>query len=340
MRKFRRTRGGFTLIELLVVIAIIAVLVALLLPAVQQAREAARRTQCKNNFKQIGLALHNYHDTHGSFPPGWMEDPRVTVTDAGLWAWSALILPQMEQASLYQLLKVGDNKVSQAYTNFLPEMQARNSAFRCPTDTGPDVTEGSRWLRMPGTSNNAGRRFLAVSNYLLSNSSARLMRSPTPVGTNASHVAADNGGATGPFYFNSRTNIRDFTDGTSNTILGGERVYYQPEGEAQAGILYAISNSHETSAGRVRNSGWNNFNGKACALSCTGRSINWSNEGDTSRRSVYSSHHEGGAQFVFADGSVRFISENIHHDWGTTDVDSTLEALVGMQDGLTVTANF
>ncbi|MFG0295400.1 MAG: DUF1559 domain-containing protein, partial [Maioricimonas sp. JB045] len=102
-------RRGFTLIELLVVIAIIAILVALLLPAVQQAREAARRSQCKNNLKQIGLALHNYHDTHGSFPPGYIAryvsatDPASAETGPG-FAWGTMILPFLDQSPTYNQL--------------------------------------------------------------------------------------------------------------------------------------------------------------------------------------------------------------------------------------------
>jgi prepilin-type N-terminal cleavage/methylation domain-containing protein len=101
----RRRWPAFTLIELLVVIAIIAILVALLLPAVQQAREAARRTQCKNNLKQLGLALHNYHDQHLVLPPGYVSDYTSAGTDTGPgWGWAAMMLPQMDQAPLYQTI--------------------------------------------------------------------------------------------------------------------------------------------------------------------------------------------------------------------------------------------
>ncbi|MEQ9070724.1 MAG: DUF1559 domain-containing protein, partial [Gimesia chilikensis] len=91
---------GFTLIELLVVIAIIAILIALLLPAVQQAREAARRTSCKNNLKQLGLGLHNYHDTHGCYPPGYIYRPGASGNQLG-FGWVAMILPMIDQANLY-----------------------------------------------------------------------------------------------------------------------------------------------------------------------------------------------------------------------------------------------
>ena len=97
---------GFTLVELLVVIAIIAVLIALLLPAVQQAREAARRTQCKNNLKQIGLALHNYHDNYNALPPGWIGVTNGGPDIYGLngWGWASRILPQIDQSPLYNQL--------------------------------------------------------------------------------------------------------------------------------------------------------------------------------------------------------------------------------------------
>src|SRR6188472_548040 len=102
------SRRGFTLIELLVVIAIIAILIALLLPAVQQAREAARRSQCKNNLKQLGLALHNYHDTSNTLPPGWIAVPTMsgnTNASAPCWGWGTMILPGLDQAPLYSSMQ-------------------------------------------------------------------------------------------------------------------------------------------------------------------------------------------------------------------------------------------
>ncbi|WP_339749897.1 DUF1559 domain-containing protein [uncultured Rubinisphaera sp.] len=116
-----RKRIGFTLIELLVVIAIIAILVALLLPAVQQAREAARRSSCKNNLKQIGLAMHNYHDTHSCFPPGYVD--QMGESDEGdaltenQWGWGSQILPFLEQGAVFDVLDVGDNKLSDCATS-------------------------------------------------------------------------------------------------------------------------------------------------------------------------------------------------------------------------------
>ena len=126
MRPILRHRG-FTLIELLVVIAIIAVLIALLLPAVQQAREAARRTQCKNNLKQIGIALHSYHDTFGGFPPGYVVG--AAPANAG-YAWSAMILPNMDQAVLYNALNFSSVPAGSVVLS-LP-------AWKCPSDTQSD----------------------------------------------------------------------------------------------------------------------------------------------------------------------------------------------------------
>jgi prepilin-type N-terminal cleavage/methylation domain-containing protein len=138
----RATRSGFTLIELLVVIAIIAVLIALLLPAVQQAREAARRSQCKNNLKQLGLAMHNYHDTFGAFPPGWIAATRGVGPDVngGLngFGWGAMILPMMEQAPVYNQfrfeLSINDTTGTPSNRSLIATSLP---TFRCPSDPAP-----------------------------------------------------------------------------------------------------------------------------------------------------------------------------------------------------------
>jgi prepilin-type N-terminal cleavage/methylation domain-containing protein len=130
----RRRDLGFTLIELLVVIAIIATLIALLLPAVQQSREAARRVQCKNHLKQIGLALHNYHDTAQTLPPGFVLAPWPAVAPQ-LWGWNTMILPQMDQTALYHAIdtnrSIGD--VATATPNLGATILP---AMRCPSDVG------------------------------------------------------------------------------------------------------------------------------------------------------------------------------------------------------------
>src|SRR5438067_9147484 len=135
----RRIVRGFTLIELLVVIAIIAVLVALLLPAVQQAREAARRTQCKNNLKQLGLAMQNYHDTMGKFPPGFVTAvPNDFNITGDFWSWGVFIAPQIDLANIYNALQPGTNSLTAALSNpnTLAVLQTPLPSFRCPSDVG------------------------------------------------------------------------------------------------------------------------------------------------------------------------------------------------------------
>ncbi|MDA0282751.1 MAG: DUF1559 domain-containing protein [Planctomycetota bacterium] len=134
-----RQRRAFTLIELLVVIAIIAILVALLLPAVQQAREAARRSQCRNHLKQIGVSLHNYHSTFGLFPPGAvMRVPTVNVEEE--WGWAAFILPDMDQPALSVSLGVNDSRLMEALADSSRHvyLQTMLSVYHCPSDPGDE----------------------------------------------------------------------------------------------------------------------------------------------------------------------------------------------------------
>ncbi|WP_250846849.1 DUF1559 family PulG-like putative transporter [Aquisphaera insulae] len=205
---------AFTLIELLVVIAIIAVLIALLLPAVQSAREAARRAQCTNNLKQIGLAMHNYHETHGQFPCGYLilpggnanmgtPDPLTRDTGPG-WAWGSLLLPYMEQSPLYASLNVNLPCWSMANTT-----GARTSlnAFLCPS-----VSESSLQYDVKDEGGNVLARF-SRSHYAASAGRRE-----------AWGYAADDWTtlADGPIYRNSRTRAASVTDGLSNTIFVGE----------------------------------------------------------------------------------------------------------------------
>lgn len=129
-------KRAFTLIELLVVIAIIAILVSLLLPAVQQAREAARRSQCKNNLKQIGVALHNYHGAHKLFPPGWIP-AAGSMTAPASWAWSAMIPPQLEQAPLYAALGVGTLSTPPPPGHLNDRVVP---TYICPSDASSNIT--------------------------------------------------------------------------------------------------------------------------------------------------------------------------------------------------------
>lgn len=295
--KISRSPKGFTLIELLVVIAIIAILIALLLPAVQQAREAARRTQCKNNLKQLGLALHNYHDIHNTFPQGCAAryNGNDVVGNYESWGWTASILPLIEQAPLFNNLDVNKRTLSEALSSVTTD-DARNglfppiAAYQCPSDTtGPRLQAGM-------VRNNFGG---GVSGTPTS------WRPPTTnyvgmIGLSQIRVPNDQTDRRprGMFYSSSKVRMRDITDGTSNTIMAGER-------QKDAGAGSWIGNRNPDGQGAHGNdyvigSGWTAINDDA------GDIYNY--------RMGFSSKHEGGSQFVLADGAVRFISENIQHD--------------------------
>ncbi len=199
---------GFTLIELLVVIAIIAVLIALLLPAVQQAREAARRSQCKNNMKQLGLAMHNYHDVFGAFPPLEVQDTAFLTgnppTNWGAYAgnWVTLTLPYVEQGPLY------------AKFNFGASSSANQSLMNIPY----------RHLICPSNPFGSGT---LVNGYSISHYYA--VEGSYSTGLEACKYASTGATtSTGIFYHSSRTSLRDVTDGSSNTVMLVEALGYQP----------------------------------------------------------------------------------------------------------------
>jgi prepilin-type N-terminal cleavage/methylation domain-containing protein/prepilin-type processing-associated H-X9-DG protein len=300
----RTHKRAFTLIELLVVIAIIAILVALLLPAVQQAREAARRTQCKSNMKQIGIGLHNYEIVHKVFPAGSYWNNRTTG-GVRYQQGSLLthILPYMDQAPMYEQIPFDDppgrnvNNARDANGKLLRQIFVV-PGFRCPTDT------------VPTNFNNRS----TIQNYAGSKGASNA-GSPTGGNPNGSPRCPDKylsfkqgdtsgSGVSGPFHRNGRsTRIRDIADGTSNTIFVGE---VRPEcsnhirqgwlqannGQGMFGTLYPINlDTCSTSSGSGCN--WRN---------------NWTEEFG------FKSLHAGGAHFLFGDGAVRFLSENIDHN--------------------------
>jgi prepilin-type N-terminal cleavage/methylation domain-containing protein len=201
-----RRQQAFTLIELLVVIAIISILIGLLLPAVQKVRESAARSQCVNNLKQIGLALHDYHDVNQGLPPGYLATmPYVdgtTDTTPG-WSWAAFILPFLEQDNLYRQLNLA------LPAEGFPAIQSRIKVYLCPSDPTPSAT-----FTVPDAFGSS-LALAAPSSYAAC------------CGGDESDVFAPTG--LGVFYRNSRTRLTDITDGTSQTILAGDKAWSNVE---------------------------------------------------------------------------------------------------------------
>jgi prepilin-type N-terminal cleavage/methylation domain-containing protein len=297
----RSGRDGFTLIELLVVIAIIAILIALLLPAVQQAREAARRTQCRNNLKQLGLALHNYHDTHRAFPPGGVSRVSTSgttwcVTNGGFSGysfapWTVLILPMLDDSSRYNridfsqtLISIADRGQSSAGNN--EEWARSNPKYQCPSDpnSSPSINNNN-YFGCQGGGTATGSDVIctnaAGNRYWMQN---------------------------GILYHNSSTRMQDIVDGTSSTFLVGE-TRYQSVRAANSSQYYGWASSdwpYATYGSPSQVSG-------AC-LPINSSTLNPGISGqitfDIGTR-MFGSFHVGGAHFLLADGSVHFLSENM-----------------------------
>lgn len=306
-----RRRGAFTLIELLVVIAIIAILISLLLPAVQQAREAARRTQCKNNLKQLGLALHNYHDSHRGFAPGWVDQ---NLSAGANWGWSVYLMPAMEQGNMYQQLQVGTIHLSAALASVTHErlMKTPLPGFRCPSDTAPGIN---------------------VRNQLESTNGPVAVASSNYVAANGGGDWTYDGNLAGSFGRNSHAKIRDFTDGTSNTIMVGERAWeLQLAGggkdQCNAATVYGVSADSGGGTHTQRTTMAKGLHG----INQTGDDNTVSPVVPICSRS-FSSRHAGGAQFLLGDGSVRFVSENIQRDQTGTNGNYIWQNLLNKADG-------
>ena len=287
MKKLRR---GFTLIELLVVIAIIAILIALLLPAVQQAREAARRSQCKNNLKQLGLAMHNYHDVFGAFPPCYVQEANV-ADNQGYWTWSAYILPYIDQAPLYNALNISGQRASEAANAAANRtlMEQRYDAFRCPSDGGsPKAKHTYDGYRVVSTGGSTVS--LSITNYVVSNSTYETHAVPSFTGKDPDV------GSVGPFFRDSYIGFKNINDGSSNTILLGEMLPRMDSLGWASGTRASLRNTGSP----IGSFAWEELN---------------SGVGPTSLGPLevggFGSLHPGGAQFCLGDGSVRFLTETI-----------------------------
>ncbi len=277
----RTFRAAFTLIELLVVIAIIAILMGLLLPAVQKVREAAARIKCVNNLKQIGLACHSYHDAQNGLPPGYTAansyfDGENDVAPG--WAWGAYLLPYLEQNNLYQ--QIDFNQPVESPVN-AAAVQKLLPMFLCPSDPTPagpfGVTDGF----------GAPLATMAPASYVAC------------VGNDQDDVFAATG--QGVFYRNSRTRFNEITDGLSQTVLVGDRAWaFSP------GVWAGCPNGAYMQRGPLNhNPGTSTLQAPGLILA-HGNLINTTTDTDGGLDD-FSSMHVGGANFLFADGSVHFI---------------------------------
>lgn len=315
-------RVGFTLIELLVVIAIIAILIALLLPAVQQAREAARRTQCKNNLKQFGLAFHSYHDAAGRFPFGYYATPPAPA-GPGLNAasWGLMLLPYLDQAPLYQKYNFTSPAMTNAQTGHsLAVMQANTAViatpltvFVCPsTPSGPltynVVVPAGAFAGFPTMTWTAANTDYGAASGVLG------VFSTLAYANFAGGAGGDREGALSAF---STTRTTDLKDGTSNTFLLGERtggaVIYNRGGQPAPASVQVVGPTNGGGWGDVLNGehwlGGALFDGMANAAGPQGPgAINCTN----ARGRGFYSFHVGGAHFLLADGAVRFVNENLN----------------------------
>ena len=302
----RRTGWGFTLIELLVVIAIIAVLIALLLPAVQQARESARRTQCKNNMKQLGLAIHNYADVFGMLP--------ISQRDKG----SQLVgmLPYLDQAGLYNQINFGGNVRDQVINGKMVDAYVIPGT-QCPSDPASPLSPsgrassnysfsmGAQWVQESGTGCNLNS---VVSAYPAGFDPDGDREDPFQRGNVRSDYASPTqiSGVFGRGYFSSfGAKISQITDGTSNTIAVGEVRFFCNKWNWKDGRGWANGDSHWYSTAAPINfptcsdsAGYNNG-------PCTLNNDNWNSQFG------FKSKHVGGAHLLLCDGSVRFVSQNI-----------------------------
>jgi prepilin-type N-terminal cleavage/methylation domain-containing protein len=325
----RRTRDAFTLVELLVVIAIIGILVALLLPAIQAAREAARRAQCQNHLKNLGLALQNYHSATKHFPKGFVSTGSGAIES---WAWSTFLLPYIEEQAIFDRLRpapeyivpVDANRTGKrnladvlaagkaGNTAELVPLQTPIAVFRCPSDSTPPlipVTDPVDPVVTRSTDTGTWERHFngmyaptgfqpSTSNYVASKGLINAGCDGGLVGGKwlINQPRCNN---TGVFFGNSEISIKHITDGTSKTFAIGERDKF-----CLAATWIGVRNAYGPD---MWSSNW--------ALAHTFFKLNYPTTGNHNTcTESFSSAHPGGGFFAFCDGSVRFITDDISSD--------------------------
>ncbi len=284
-------RHGFTLIELLVVIAIIAILVALLLPAVQQAREAARRSQCKNNLKQLGIAMHNYHDAHGVFPYGYRNNQIPPGITHGRDTWMQQLMPFYEQGAAYQRYEAMTSV--RWVMDVPPEIRdLKIPVLMCPTDPSSGSFGGAGGFRAGG--------YGFQGNYVMCAGNTLMTRDSKTLG--------------GIVHNHSAIKFRDITDGTSNTLMGSESLIrgVTTGGWGGAGGYWGGGNHGAYGFTTLESP---NSSVSDQVYSC--KSTTWPKApcvsifGGSALRNFARSRHTGGVQVLLADGAGRFVSDSV-----------------------------
>jgi len=316
----RRSRCAFTLIELLVVIAIIAILIGLLVPAVQKVREAAANTQCKNNLHQIGVAMHNYHEGKKMFPPGAATDMAPWGTGGG-WgsSWMVFLLPYIEQDALFGQWTFNGNS---GYTNANNMTRANNiliQGYRCPSSTIPEYPAG-------GSTRGGGNIFQA--NYVgIAGATAIIPGWVDSTAVAGTHGQSSNAGV---LYHNSKVRVTDIRDGSSNTIVVSEQSdYYIDTAGAQkmrwtAGGIYGWTMGYGATTHTTDNRHFNCTTVRYAVNFKTGLSGADAYQNSTTQstglgqdlgvNSPLTSNHSGGVNALFGDGNVRFLTNGIALD--------------------------
>ncbi|MCH8829960.1 MAG: DUF1559 domain-containing protein [Planctomycetes bacterium] len=281
-----RLRRGFTLIELLVVIAIIAILIALLLPAVQQAREAARRTTCKDNLHNLALAIHDYAERNrNTFPMGAL--PRIGSM------WSTAILPDLEQGPLFKTLLFQDGGAANG--RFQAAARIKLEIFRCPTQSGDTI--------------NLNFSNRAISNYM-GNAGSNFINDSLGVPNTSDDFAAGSLHRNGILYARSSIKFRDITDGTHQTLLLGE-VMFSVRGFGWQGPAFNSEMDHFHSYSfDIDVSNGSDYSESFCSTNAL-FPINLKRDGNNWGEMAFGSFHVGGCHIALCDGSARFVSENI-----------------------------